>query len=75
METVSRSAKRELIVALRKRYERASKSEKGLILAEFTAVTGFHRKHAIRILNLDSDEAGVPDTSPASGRRIYDEAV
>jgi hypothetical protein len=75
METVSRSAKMEIIVALRRRYHKASKSEKGLILGEFTAITGFHRKHAIRILNLDSDDKVVPKISPASGQRIYDEAV
>ena len=37
--------------ALRNRYFRASRGEKGKMLDEFTRVTGFHRKAAIRLLN------------------------
>ncbi|MBM3120028.1 MAG: transposase family protein [Chloroflexi bacterium] len=37
--------------ALRPRYCKATKEEKGKILDEFTQVTGFHRKAAIRLLN------------------------
>ena len=37
--------------ALRPRYFRASKEEKGKMLGEFTQVTGLHRKAAIRLLN------------------------
>ena len=36
--------------ALRSRYFRASKGEKGKMLDEFTKVTGLHRKAAIRLL-------------------------
>jgi hypothetical protein len=36
---------------LKKRYLRASKEEKGKMLDEFTQVTGWHRKAAIRLLN------------------------
>ena len=37
--------------AVRERYKRASKAEKGRILDEFTKTTGLHRKAVIRLLN------------------------
>ena len=40
----------EYVQALRDRYFRATKEEKGKILDEFTQVTGLHRKAAIRLL-------------------------
>jgi hypothetical protein len=43
-------SKRELLTALRPRYRRASKAEKGRILDEFVAATGYHRKYAIYLL-------------------------
>jgi hypothetical protein len=36
---------------LRKRYEQATRSEKGQILDEFCKTSGYHRKHANRLLN------------------------
>jgi hypothetical protein len=44
-------SKREYLAAIRQRYLQASREEKGLILREFCAVCGYHRKHAIRLLN------------------------
>jgi hypothetical protein len=35
----------------RPRYQKATKKEKSAILAEFTRLTGYHRKSAVRILN------------------------
>lgn len=43
-------AKRELLVQVAPRYREASRAEKTAILDEFTAVTGYSRKHAIRLL-------------------------
>ncbi len=37
--------------AIRSRYWRAAKKGKGIILNEFCAVCGYHRKYAIRLLN------------------------
>ena len=37
--------------ALRSRYFKATREEKGKMLDEFTKVTGSHRKAAIRMLN------------------------
>ena len=35
---------------LRERYQRARKKERGRILDEFVATTGYHRKHAVALL-------------------------
>jgi hypothetical protein len=51
----------EYVQALRSRYFRASKEEKGKMLDEFTQVTGLHRKAAIRLLNRPSQ--------PGAGKR------
>lgn len=44
------SARGELLEMLRQRYREAERSEKSRILDEFVSVTGYHRKHAIRLL-------------------------
>lgn len=41
---------KEYVAAIRDRYGRSSKEEKGKILDEFEKVTGYHRKAAIRLL-------------------------
>ncbi|WP_181164663.1 integrase catalytic domain-containing protein [Amaricoccus solimangrovi] len=40
----------ELLAAVGDRYRRGDRDERGRILDEFTALTGYHRKHAIRLL-------------------------
>ena len=40
----------ELVVAMAGRYGSSNRKERGRILDEFVAVTGFHRKHAMRLL-------------------------
>jgi hypothetical protein len=62
----------ELILAIRERYASAGRPEKAEILDEFVALTGFHRKHAMRLLR-GSDEP--PKGGARPGRRIYGEAV
>ena len=47
---MSQPSKQELVERLRPRYLQASRSEKTRILDEFVAVTGLHRKSAIRAL-------------------------
>jgi hypothetical protein len=49
-QKLSQKSKRELAEAIRYRYLQARRSEKTKMLDEFVAVTGFHRKHAIRVL-------------------------
>jgi hypothetical protein len=68
-------ARRELVDAIGTRYRGAARCDKLRILDEFVAVTGYHRKHAIRMLN----EAGAAGESPEprvrSQGRVYDDAV
>jgi hypothetical protein len=47
---MSLKSKQELVEVVRPRYLQASKAEKQKILDEFTCATGYHRKHAIRVL-------------------------
>ena len=68
---ISKMAKQELVATIRDRYRQASKKDKGRIPDEFTAITGHHRKHGIRLLSQPVGE----EEKQAVGRRIYDEAV
>ena len=54
MSTMSPEGRRELVAAVTERYQRSTQAERGRILDEFVALTGYHRKHAIRVLNGDS---------------------
>ena len=57
---MTRSSIREYTEAVRGRYLRALKMEKGKILDEFTKVIGCHRKAAIRLLHrVQRGKAGV----------------
>ena len=47
---LSLATRRELIEAIADRYHSGTRIEKQKILDEFIEVTGFHRKHAIRVL-------------------------
>jgi hypothetical protein len=49
---ISMRARREVVSAVAERYRAAGRSEKGRILNELCPVTGWHRKHAIRVLSL-----------------------
>ncbi|MGK6310180.1 hypothetical protein [Variovorax sp. DT-64] len=45
------ATRRELIEAVGARYRLGSKTERSSILDEFVAITGYHRKHCIRLLS------------------------
>ena len=47
---VQRQSKREYLARMQGRYLKASKREKGTLLGEVVAVTGYHRWHAVRVL-------------------------
>ena len=51
MSTMSPEGRRELVAAVIERYQRSTLAERGRILDEFVALTGYHRKHASRVLN------------------------
>ncbi len=72
MRTVSMATRRELVAAIGERYRLADRASKGRVLDEFIAVTGFHRKHAMRLLRAGAE---VTPTNVRIERRIYDEAA
>ena len=49
---ISMDARREITLAVAERYRLAMRAQKGRILDELCAVTGWHRKHAVRALAL-----------------------
>ena len=73
MPTISVKARQELVKAIRERYAASSSSDKHRILDELVALTGYHRKHAIRVLRSTTSES-VPKPRPPRSR-VYDEAV
>jgi hypothetical protein len=72
MRLLSMAGRNELVSAISERYRGSLRSEKARILDEFAAVTGYHRKHAMRLLR-----EGRPDkrSGPRLARRVYDEGV
>jgi hypothetical protein len=74
---ISMGARREVLAAVAKRYRTAGRVEKGRILDELTATTGWHRKHAVRALSaagmnrtgLPLSEEATGASEPASSRR------
>jgi len=70
--TVSVETRQDLLKAIRERYWAGTKDEKLRILDEFVAVTGYHRKHAIRLFKAGSAARGA---SRRSRLPVYDAAV
>jgi hypothetical protein len=70
---LTKTARQELVQAVRERYQGCSRDAKTRILEEFASVSGYHRKSAIRILN----GATCPDEDKRGRHRprIYDEAA
>ena len=72
MRKMSMTMRTELVAAIGERYRAADRRSKERVLDEFVAVTGFHRKHAMRLLRAPS---GAKASGARRERRIYDEAV
>jgi hypothetical protein len=70
---ITLAARIELAQAVRVRYHSASGSAKHQILAEFIAVSGYHPKSALRILNQHDNAPRRPSTRNRSP--LYDEAA
>ena len=67
---ISMGARREVVAAVAERYALAGRREKGRIGDALTAVTGWHRKHAVRTLSANrsvrSQEAAARGDRPAT---------
>jgi len=66
--------------ATRSRYQRASKKEKGKILAEFIELTGYHRVYARSVLRTGGQkfvrkQATAAESKPEKSRKVYDQQV
>ena len=72
MRLISMAVRDELVVAIAERYGDSLRGEKARILDEFVAVSGYHRKHAMRLLR--EGRTG-KRSGPRQARRVYDEAV
>src|SRR5713101_2395678 len=73
---VSARAKGEYVQAIYQRYRHATRPEKRRILDEFCQVVGYHRKHAIRVLNGPAPGAARPPRRrPATYRPAVVEAL
>jgi hypothetical protein len=64
------ATREELLGVLRQRYAGSRRSERRRILGEFVALSGYHRKHAIRLLSSSPRAIARRGRSP-----IYDAAV
>ena len=72
VKKISKDTKREILDALKRRYNKVSKRDKTKIIDEFVAVSGYHRKHAIRLINGQNEEYM---EKKVHSKRIYNEAV
>ncbi len=68
---MSLKARQELCDSVRERYRASAKKEKKKILDEFAAAAGYHRKHAIRVLNREKAQKLVPVLRRSRPPRIY----
>ncbi len=63
----------ELLRTVASRYLSSTRAEKGRILTEFAEISGYHRKHAERLLR--RGDVVVDRSRPRPERRVYDDAV
>ena len=72
MGQISMATRDELMVALKGRYVSSDRQERGRILDEFVALSGLHRKHAMRLLRAGQPGRRFGRRHP---RRLYNDAV
>ena len=73
MAKISPTTRKELVLRVGDRYQRSGRKERRLILDEFVALTGYHRKHAIRVLTATVETDFQVNQVPRC--RVYNEAV
>ena len=69
--TISMGARREVLAAVAERYRWAGRTEKGRILDELCATTGWHRKHAVRALRHGAKGAPLVVEASRERKRLY----
>jgi hypothetical protein len=76
-EKMSLKTRKEVLIYTQARYKQASWKEKGKILDEFIAITGYRRKYAINLLNENKAEIATPQAvnEKRVNKRKYDEAI
>ena len=55
---ISTATRTEVLGSIRNRYAEASKRDKSKMLDEFVALTGCHRKHAVRLMGQCEEAMG-----------------
>ena len=65
-------ARREVLAVVAARYRAAGRGEKGRILDELWATTGWHRKHALRALSRSGSKALAEERAARRRGRKYD---
>lgn len=73
--TMSLSTRKELCTQLQKRYKQANWMDKGKILDEFIATSGYRRKYAITLLNRSETKTSTRSNKRRQNNKRYDEAV
>ena len=69
------AARREVLAAVQERYLSAGRTQKGCILDELCAVTGWHRKHAVRALGRQGAAKPGQPGERRSRKRRYDATI
>jgi len=69
------AARREVLAAVQERYLSAGRTQKGCILDELCAVTGWHRKHAVRALGRQGAAKPGQPGEWRSRKRRYDATI
>ena len=72
MRLINMATRDKLVMALAGRYALGSRMDRGRIPDEFAALTGHHRKHAMRLLRAGASSG---QSSPRPERRVYDQAT
>jgi hypothetical protein len=67
MRLISMTTRDELVAALAGRYALGSQADRGRMLDEFAALTGYHSKHAMRLLRAGASSGR---SNPRPERRI-----
>lgn len=72
---MSGTAKKEYLIAIKARYQKAPRTEKQAMLNEFCTVCGYNRKYAIRLLNAPEKTSDPKSLSKRGRKKQYDDPL